>query len=64
MFGNMNNNVFYRVLFPLAVYFVLFNMLFTVLRYMSDNMLGGALDVLYCAAISGEIGRASCGERV
>ena len=55
MFGNMSNNVFYRVLFPLAVYFVLFNMLFSLLRYASENLFGTALSSMYCAAISGAI---------
>lgn len=55
MFGNMSNNVFYRVLFPLAVYFVLFNMLFSMVKYASESMFGSALPSLYCGAISGAV---------
>lgn len=55
MFGNLNNNIFYRVIFPLAVYFILFNLLFSLLRYISETMLNNGLSGLYCAAISAAI---------
>ena len=55
MFGSMSNNVFYRVLFPVAVYFVLFNMLYSLIRYASENLLGFAFSSLYCGAISGAV---------
>lgn len=55
MFGNLNNNTFYRVIFPLAVYFILFNMLYSILRYVSETTLDNGLSGLYCASISAAI---------
>lgn len=55
MFGNLNNNVVYRIIFPLAVYFILFNLLFSLFRYISENMFDNGISGLYCASISAAI---------
>ena len=55
MFNNFSNSVFYKVAFPLAIYFVLLNLLYSVLKYADENMFGGSIPLLYCTAISSGI---------
>ena len=53
MSGRITESTMYKVVYPLVVYFVLFNLLYSVLNYISVNVLNAALSGLYCAAIAG-----------
>lgn len=55
MFGNLSKSTIYRVVFPLAVYFILFNLLYSLFNYISENMLNGSVAGLYCVSLSAAI---------
>lgn len=52
MFKNLSDSVLYRVLYPLAIYFVLFNLLYAVMKYADENLFDSSIPLLYCTALS------------
>ncbi len=61
MLGNFRDSVMYKVIYPVAVYFILYNLLFTLFNYLigqadnAEHILGLSISPLYCAGISAAI---------
>lgn len=61
MFGNIRENIVYKIVFPVAIYFVLYNLLYALCNYAIGGAENGmhlfdiSIDPLYCVAISAVI---------
>ena len=53
MNGKITDSTLYKIVYPLLVYFVLFNLLYSVFNYINANVFGGIVPGLYCAAVAG-----------
>lgn len=55
MVNNFTNSLFYKILYPLIIYFVLFNMLYSLGQLANDNYFNKAFGGLYITSFSAAV---------